>query len=401
MRYQKLDWPLMNNNITKEDREALIEFLKDDDAILTQSKNVVEFEKEWSKWLGVKYSVFVNSGASANLLTMTALKWSKEKFVGSDVHGSGIEIIVPALTWVSDIASVIQCGFKPVFVDIDPYTLGMDFEQVEKAVTKNTAGIFLTHVMGLNALSTELVDLCRDQNIVLIEDCCEAHGARFQFNPVGVYGGVSNFSFYYAHHMSTIEGGMICTDDEQTYERIRALRSHGMYREMKNKSFFEKPTKTHEFFTFLYPAYNVRSTELNAVIGLSQLKRLDENNDKRRFNFRTFLHNLDDSLYDVRFDTEESVNYALILNLNKKVATIKLRDRVERLLTLCGVEFRRGLSGGGNQLRQPYLSHIQWDPEDFKEAEHISDFSWYIGNYPDLSERKIRKLCELLNQFAK
>src|SRR5579862_6274947 len=135
-----LNWPLMNNNITREDLDVLIEFLKGEDIILTQNKNVRAFEAEWSQWLGVRHSVFVNSGSSANLLTLAALK---------ELHGGG-EIIVPTLTWVSDIASVLHCGFEPVFVDIDPHTLGMDLRQVLQKITAKTRAVFLTHVLGFN-----------------------------------------------------------------------------------------------------------------------------------------------------------------------------------------------------------------------------------------------------------
>ena len=143
----KLDIPLMNNNITREDLDALIDFLKTD-AILTQHKNVREFEKEWSEWLGVKHSVFVNSGSSANLITIAAIK---------HLYGGG-EIIVPTLTWVSDIASVMQNDFTPVFVDIDPDSLAMDPKQIMEKVTDKTRAVFLTHILGLNGLTQELLD---------------------------------------------------------------------------------------------------------------------------------------------------------------------------------------------------------------------------------------------------
>src|SRR4051812_9675399 len=152
-----LTWPLMNNNITREDLDCLIEFLKQDNPILTQSKNVRAFESEWSQWLGVKYSVFVNSGASANLITMAAIR---------HLYGPG-EIIVPTLTWVSDIASVMQNGFTPVFVDIDDQHLGMDVDQVISKMNSKTRAVFLTHVLGFNGLEDRLVEECKKRNILL------------------------------------------------------------------------------------------------------------------------------------------------------------------------------------------------------------------------------------------
>lgn len=219
--------PLMDNNINYDDRKKLIHFLKNN-TIYTQSKKVSEFEKKWSRWLGVKYSVFVNSGSSANFLTMKTLKILNK-------HNSKNEIIVPTLTWISDIVSVIESGFKPVFVDIDPKTLCMDNYEIIKKINKKTLGVFITHAQGFNGLSDELLKILKKKKIKLIEDVCESHGAKFKSKKLGTYGDMSCFSFYYAHHLSTIEGGMICTNNKKNYEILRMLRSHGMLREIKNK----------------------------------------------------------------------------------------------------------------------------------------------------------------------
>jgi len=387
----KLDWPLMKNNITKEDLDILIKFLKGMPR-LTQSDNVKAFEIEWSKWLGVNYSVFINSGASANLLTMAALK---------HLYGYG-EVIVPTLTWVSDIASVLQNGFTPVFVDINPYHLGMDDKQVILKLSDKTKAVFLTHVQGFNGLTDRLIAALKERNIPLIEDACESHGATFKGKKVGSFGLISNFSFYFAHHMSTIEGGMICTNDEDIYEAVRMLRSHGMVREASKDSTKQKYIKEYPDlnpdFIFAFPAYNVRSTEIGAVLGRNQLKHLDENNTKRKRNFEIFLANIDSRKYRTNFDLEGSCNYAF--NLIIKKPDQKFRDRVEMALRDAGVEFRRGSSGGGNQLRQPYLRPFIADKEweKYPEIEHVHFYGYYIGNYPNLEESKILSLCDLLNK---
>ena len=148
----------------------------------------------------------------------------------AELHGAGGEIIVPTITWVSDIAAVLHCGFEPVFVDIDPRTLGMDNDQVLAKITSHTRAVFLTHVLGYNALSRHLLDELKERGITLLEDVCESHGATFEGRKLGTFGLASNFSFYYAHHLSTIEGGMICTDDTELYETVRMMRAHGMVR---------------------------------------------------------------------------------------------------------------------------------------------------------------------------
>jgi CDP-6-deoxy-D-xylo-4-hexulose-3-dehydrase len=280
--------PLMENNIIQEDVDAVIKFLRNNKKkIFTQSEKVREFEYNWSKWLGVKYSVFVNSGASANLLTMLALRI---------IAGTG-EVIVPTLTWISDIASVIQNNFKPVFVDINPKNLAMCENDVLKKITKNTKAVFITHVQGFNGLSENLIKVLKKKKIHLIEDVCESHGASFRKKKLGTYGIMSNFSFYYAHHMSTIEGGMICTNDTKIYELLKILRSHGMVRESGNHKFeklmVRKYPELSPKFIFLHPAYNVRNNEISAVIGLNQLKRLDANNSIRIKNLKIFLDNIE------------------------------------------------------------------------------------------------------------
>ena len=383
-------WPLMRNNITREDLDCLVDFLQQDDPILTQSDNVRAFEREWSEWLGVKHSVFVHSGSAANLVTMAALRQLK---------GEG-EVIVPTLTWVSDIASVLHAGLKPVFVDIDPRTLSMDISQVLDKLNDRTRAVFLTHVLGYNGLNQKLLDELAARNIPLIEDCSEAHGATYQGRRVGSMGWASNFSFYYAHHLSTVEGGMVCTNDDELYEAIRIYRSHGMVREASERATKDRYQSEHPDlnpdFIFAYPAYNVRGTELNAVIGRNQLKRLDDNNTIRTRNLRLFLNRLDPIKYQTDFAVEGSSNYAFTLILRSPDET--LRDRVEQTLRELEVEFRRGTAGGGNQLRQPYArARFGNEFENFPFANHVHFYGWYIGNYPDLEPDRIMALTKLLN----
>lgn len=387
--------PLMENNIQQEDVNEIIKFLKKNKRrIFTQSRKVKEFEYKWSKWLGVKYSVFVNSGASANLLSISALKI---------LFGTG-EIIVPTLTWISDIASVIQNNFKPIFIDIDPKNLSMNEELLLKKISKKTKAVFLTHVQGFNGLSSNLLEILRKKKIPLIEDVCESHGASFRNKKLGTYGLMSNFSFYYAHHISTIEGGMICTNNKKIYELLKILRSHGMARESGNVKFEQSMIKKYPAlspkFIFLYPAYNFRNNEISAVIGLSQLKRLDANNKIRIKNLKIFLKNIDGNKYRNNYSLEGSCNYAFPLVLKKK--SIKNRNLLEKILKKNKIEFRRGNAGGGNQLRQPYLKQYvkNINLRNFKEVDHIHFFGYYIGNYPSLKKEKILKICKILNNIS-
>lgn len=385
-----LDHPLMEDNITREDLDAVIEFLRGN-PILTNATRCREFEEAWSDWLGVRYSVFVNSGASANILTMAMMR---------ELLGDG-EVIVPPLTWISDIVSVLQAGFTPVFADINPRTLAMDEDRILAAITPRTRAVFLTHVLGFNGLTDRLLAELEARNIVLIEDVCESHGAMHKGRKLGTYGLASNFSFYYAHHMSTIEGGMVCTNDEQIYQMARMFRSHGMTREATNDAlkqrYVEANPDLRPEFIFAYPGFNFRSTEINAVIGLSQLKRLDRNNQVRRRNLDLFLSLLDPQKYVTEFDTEGSCNYAFVLWLRRPDSGFL--QRLIAAMQQHKIEFRRGTAGGGNQLRQPYLKKILGEQplERFPVVENIHFYGFYIGNYPSLSEDRVRALCEVLN----
>ena len=392
----KLNHALMDNNISKHDLAKVIEHLKKKNAILTQSTQVEKFEKEWSKWLGVKYSTFVNSGSSANYISIEILKILNK-------NSAKKEIIVPTLTWVSDINSVIMNGFKPIFVDINLSNLSMNTDEVLKKINKKTSAVFITHAQGFNGLNDYFLKELKKRRIPLIEDVCESHGAEHKNKKLGTYGLISNFSFYYAHHMSTIEGGMICTNNKKIYEISKILRSHGMVREAKNKIFEKKMINKYKTlspkFIFLYPTLNFRNNEIGAIIGINQLKNLNKNNQKRKNNFSLFLKNLDKTKYFTDFELKGSCNYAFPVVL--KTNSILKRNFFEKKLLKVNIEFRRGNAGGGNQLRQPYLKNILRDVnfKNFMNVEHVHNFGYYIGNYPTLKKEKIIKICNFLNNI--
>ena len=385
----------MENNITINDRKVLINFLKKND-ILTQSKNTRLFEKEWSKWLGVKYSVFVNSGSSSNLLSIAALKLISK-------NRKKNEIIVPPLTWSSDISSLLHYNYKPIFLDINLKTLSLDNDQIIKKINNKTAAVFLTHVQGFNGLSKKLLDFLKKKKIPLIEDVCESHGATLNNKKLGTYGLMSNFSFYYAHHLTTIEGGMISTNDKRIYQILLSLRSHGLVRELRNKKlenfYIKKYKDLSKSFIFLYPAYNLRNTEIGAVLGRNQIKRLSKNIRLRNENLYFFLKNLNNKFYYTDFDLDGCSNYAFPLILKSK--SFKNRNLLENEMKKSKIEFRRGNAGGGNQIRQPFLKNIKKNInlKKFKNVDHVHFFGYYIGNFPTLKKNKIKKICNLLNNI--
>ena len=390
MQKNKFKWQLINDSITDDDKKAWTDFINTPNQRFTQGVKVKEFEKAWSEWLGVNYSVFVNSGASANYIMTSIMK---------ETHGLG-EVIVSPLGWVSDVSPLVNLGFTPVFVDIDKNNMSITLENIKKAVTDRTVGVCLVHVLGFNAITDELVDFCEENDLFLMEDCCESHGATHQGKKVGTFGKVSNFSFYFGHHITTIEGGMICTDDTKIYDLARLFRSHGMTREASHELKEEYRIKypdLNPLFTFAVPGYNMRNQEMNAILGLSQLKRLDYNKERRSINFNTWVDNLDRDKYYVDFDRNGNSNFSLPLILSKP--DTQTFDDVCDFLQLNDVEFRVGTAGGGNQARQPYLEGYDVVRHDLSNVDYIHDYGLYIGNHPELKVEDIIDLCKGLNDL--
>jgi CDP-6-deoxy-D-xylo-4-hexulose-3-dehydrase len=388
MSANNFNWPLINDNVSTTDRQVLSDFILSGER-LTNGPKVKEFENIWSNWLGTKHSVMVNSGASANYISIAIAK---------EVMGIG-EVIVPPLGWVSDLASIAQLGMKPVIVDIDMKNLAITAENIKNAITPNTKAIVLIHCLGFNGISDEIIKIAKDNNIMLIEDCCESHGATYKGQRIGTFGDISLFSFYFGHHITTVEGGIVCTDNEKLYNLAKLFRSHGMTREASpevQEYYQTNFPELNPLFTFAVAGFNMRSTEINAVLGIEQMKRLDYNIAKRTENLNTWLLNLDASKFYLDFDVEGSSNFALPLVLKE--------PSKEQLKAVCDVlneekvEYRLGTAGGGNQALQPYLKFYNHKVEgDLPNTNYIHHYALYIGNHTDLTSNQIINLCSKLN----
>jgi len=388
MEVNNFNWPLINDNVSTTDRQVLSDFILSGER-LTNGPKVKEFENIWSNWLGTKHSVMVNSGASANYISIAIAK---------EVMGIG-EVIVPPLGWVSDLASIAQLGMKPVIVDIDMKNLAITAENIKNAITPNTKAIVLIHCLGFNGISDEIIKIAKDNNIMLIEDCCESHGATYKGQRIGTFGDISLFSFYFGHHITTVEGGIICTDNEKLYNLAKLFRSHGMTREASSEVQEYYQTNFPELnplFTFAVAGFNMRSTEINAVLGIEQMKRLDYNIAKRTENLNTWLLNLDASKFYLDFDVEGSSNFALPLVL-KEPSKEQLKAACD-VLNKEKVEYRLGTAGGGNQALQPYLKFYNHKVEgDLPNTNYIHHYALYIGNHTELTSSQIIDLCSKLN----
>ena len=384
-------WQLMSNNILLHDKDKLIKFIKKSKKF-TNGPKVIEFEKRWSKWLGVKYSTFVNSGASANLISINILR---------ELNTKKKEIILPAFTWSSDVVSVINAGFKPIFVDINFENLALNENLVRKKINKNTLAIFITHAMGFNALTKNFLKFIKQKKIYLIEDACESHGAKFGKKKVGTFGEISNFSFYYGHHMTTIEGGMISTNSKKIDRLAKMKRGHGLLRDSQDITFMRKNIKRRKDlnndFIFYTEGFNLRNTELAAVIGIQQLKRLNGNIKIRNQNHNIFLNNLRGDIFFKNFHLKGISSYGLHLILNKKNPV--LFKKILKVLDNNSIEYRLGSLG--NQIRQPYLKKFKTKEylKSLRNTEHMHFYSVYIGNHQALDKNKIIKLCNNLNKI--
>ena len=388
MAVNNFTWPLINDNITQGDREVLADFCLHGERF-TNGPKVKEFEKIWSEWLGVKHSVMVNSGASSNFISIAMVK---------ELKGKG-EVIVPPIGWVSDISSVVQLGMTPVFVDVSLNDFNITAENIKKAITPKTKAIVLVHTLGFNAINEEIIQLAKDNDLILIEDCCESHGATYNGKRVGSFGDISLFSFYFGHHITTIEGGTVCVNDDKLYDLAKLFRSHGMTREASpelQRDYQLMCPNLNPLFTFAVAGFNMRSTELNAVLGIEQMKRLDANIEARTHNLYTWLGNLDKSKFIASFTTSGSSNFALPLVMQGSTRH-KLKD-VCRILEEEGVEYRLGTAGGGNQALQPYLKKFSHRiSRTLANANYIHENSLYVGNHPELNEEQIINLCKKLN----
>ncbi len=390
MKTKRFFWPLQENAVDKKNTETLIKFIKTSDQF-TQSSQVKKFEKAWSKWQGCKYSIFLNSGSSGIFVIFAALKeyfkWEND-----------LEVIVPAVTWITDISVILQLGLKPVFVDVNLEDFSFDYADLEKKITSKTKTIFLTDLLGFPSDVNKIKNIVGKKKIHIIEDCCEAHGAKLGNKKVGNFGLASVFSFYWGHHMTTVEGGMVSTNNKDLYHLFLLKRAHGLARELPSEmhEFYKKKYKDMNFeFLFLTDGFNMRNTELSAVLGRSQLKNLDKFINKRNKAYSKFFEII--SKYPKFLYAPNNAGISsFCLPLVLKDA--KMKTRLQKYLQEKGIETRPIISG--NLLRQPFLKSY-FRRKEFPNAEIIHTNGFYIGNNQFIDDKRIAKLAKFLENFSK
>lgn len=356
---------------------------------LTKGELTVAFEKKWSEWLGTKYSVFVNSGSSANLSAICAL------IVGNKLKNK--KVIVPAVSWVTTVAPIIQLGLTPIMCDCDKNNLGLNIFHLKKLIKQHKpSAIVLVHVLGIPNHMNEILQLCKENNIFLIEDTCEGLGSKYDGKKLGTMGDMSTFSFYFGHHMSTIEGGMVCTNNSEFYHLLLSLRSHGWDRDLpdEQKKHLRSKYKVSDFralYTFYYPGFNLRSTDLQAFLGIDQMDGLETLIKKRNENYNLYNSLIKDNVWKIKPPKNCFVSnfaYPLITKNIKKVVSELNKNKIENRPLICG-----------SIAEQPFW-YEKYGKTNLINAKKVHYKGLYLPNHQELKRKEIEYICNIINKVV-
>jgi len=378
----------------EETKEKLCSFIKEA-KILSMKTECEKFEQNFSKKQERKFSVYVHNGSCANMLLIQALINTKKLKIGD-------KVFVSNLTWPTNVMPLIQLGLIPVFLDVELDTLNVSSSILKKAYKEHsdTKVLFLTNALGFCSDIDLIKEFCKSNDILLIEDNCESLGSVYKGTKLGNYGYASTFSFFVGHHMSTIEGGMICTDDENLYENLKLARSHGWTRN-NSETFKKKLMKEnnvndfYDIYTFYNLAYNFRATEINGFIGNVQIEYLDEIVSKRQENFKKFdsaiKQNRDLLPLDLKgMDIISNFGIPLLFKNSE------LFEKYKNLFVDNNIEIRPIIAGDIS--KQPFLKGNTFYKCELKNTEYISHNGFYFGNNPELNEEEIQRILTLLTK---
>lgn len=360
----------------------------------TMGEEVAAFEREFAAYFGMNHGVMVNSGSSANLIAVAALFYKKHRPLQR-----GDEVIVPALSWSTTYHPLQQYGLRLRFVDIDLHTLNIDVSRLERAVTRRTRAVVAVSILGNPAPLDVLAQFAEAHHLYLIEDNCESLDAELQGRKTGTFGHLNTFSFFFSHHISTMEGGMVLTNDTELDHLLRSLRAHGWTRDLPEGSpLFERRGDDHfEAYRFILPGYNVRPLELSGAVGREQLKKLPAMTAARRRNLALFqnLFAHDDRFIVQRENGKSSAfSFTLILNPDYKID----RDKVFQALREAEIGFR--IITGGCFLRHDVIQHYEYEIVDggVPNAELAHDHGFFVGNFPFDITPQLTRLREVLDR---
>tara|TARA_R100000322_G_scaffold166836_1_gene133887 strand:+ start:7695 stop:8849 length:1155 start_codon:yes stop_codon:yes gene_type:complete len=377
---------LVKDTIDNNDIDRLIDWLKTYPR-LTKGKVTLDFEQKFTKWLGRKYSVYCNSGSSANLLMLSALQQGE--------YLKNNKIVVPSVAWATDLAPVIQLGLEPILCDSNFDDLSADLDYLEKLFIEEKPSVLMfVSVLGLVPNMEKVVNLCKKHDVILLEDTCESMGCEYLGKKLGTFGTMSSFSTFFGHHISTIEGGIISTDDKKLYEILLSIRSHGWDRDLSKETQDElqKKWKVSEFnslYTFYYSGFNLRSTDLQAYIGLSQIDKLEDWGRSREYNYNMYQDLIENDYWKPKSQEDSfTSNFAYpVIHPNRDTIVQKLRDnKVEVRPMICG-----------SMGTQPFYVK-KYGVLKLPNVTTIDEFGFYVPNHPKLTVEQIKFICGLINE---
>lgn len=385
---KKID--LIQDTIDNKDIDLLIEWLKSYPK-LTKGVKTIEFENKWSNWLGCKYSVFVNSGSSANLLMLYTLKVLEMM--------KNNKVCVPSLCWATDLAPVLQLGMEPILIDCNLENLSVDLNHLENVFkTETPSTLILVSVLGLSPDMDKIIELCEKYDVILLEDNCESQGTVYKGKKLGNFGLMSSFSTYFAHTMSTIEGGMISTNDEKIYHTLLQLRSHGWDRDLPNSKQKELRDEwnVNDFstlYTFYIPGFNLRSTDLQAKIGIDQLDKVDSMIENRYKNFLYYKSKLENKVWFPKtIENSYTSNFAIpFITKSQKDKENLIKDLEEN-----NIVCRPLISGSMGT--QPFYKKL-YGENKLPNCTKIDECGLYVPNHDKLSKEDIDRVCNVLLKY--
>ncbi len=379
---------LADKNIEENDIDMLIQWLSKTDRY-TKGEQTSKFEQEWSEWQQCKYSVFVNSGSSANFLIVAALLYSG--FLRNK------KIIVPAVSWATTVSPAIMLGMEPILCDADKDNLGLSLEDFEKLCKEHRPAMaMLVHVLGHANHMSEIIEICDKYDVILVEDTCEAYGSTYKGKKLGNFGIASTFSYFYGHQMSTVEGGMVCTNNRELYNIMLSIRSHGWLRD-NDQDFTQKHLQKYEMYDtfsmkyfFVFPGFNIRNTDINAVVGRNQLKRIDANIAARDSNYRKFCTALEDEVWIQKSDTDliSSLSFGIIDENKKQITEALISNNIECRPLICG------------SIQEHPFWYERYAKRELPNAQRVHDYGFYIPCHQHLTEQQINFISEIIKNGA-
>jgi CDP-6-deoxy-D-xylo-4-hexulose-3-dehydrase len=356
----------------------------------TMGDSVAQFERDFAKFINRKYCIMVSSGSAANLIATAALFYTKNPMLER-----GDEVIVPAVSWSTTYFPLQQYGLKLKFVDIDLDTLNYDLEALESAITSNTKMIMVVNLLG-NPNDFDIINsLIKDKDIFIVEDNCESMGAEYKGKQTGTFGIMGTFSTFFSHHMATMEGGLVTTDDEELYHVLLSLRAHGWTRNLPKQNYVSNKSDDwfEESFRFVLPGYNVRPVEMSGAIGIEQLKKLPSFLKQRRENAKLFLEYFTDHsdfLIQKDIDNSSWFGFSLII---KPDSSLKRKDIINKLKEN-NIDCRPIVTG--NFTKNEVMKFFNYEVhKKLKNADYLHENGFFVGNSQASLESEINFFAKL------